>query len=84
MQTNEVNKESKGPFSSIYYFSLLLLQNTLQFVLFPSFIFFLWPLKKIFFNLEIIVDSQEVAKKYTGLCALSPVPLVLTSCVTVG
>ena len=49
MQTNEVNKESKGPFSSIYYFSLLLLQNTLQFFLFPSFIFFLWPLKIFFF-----------------------------------
>lgn len=31
MQMNEVNKEMKGPFSSIYYFSLLLLQNTLHF-----------------------------------------------------
>ena len=46
--------------------------------------FFFCLLKNIFFNLEIIVDSQELAKKYTGLCALSPVPPVLTSCLTVG
>ena len=48
MRMNEVNKEIKGPFSSIYYISLLLLQNTLQFFLFPSCMFFLLPFKNIY------------------------------------
>lgn len=68
MQMNEVNKEIKGPFSSII-FLYCYCKTPYNFFSFLPVCFFFCLLKiYIFFNLEIIVDPQEVAKKYTGLC----------------
>lgn len=49
MQMNEVNKEIKGPFSSIYYISLLLPKHLMIFSLSFLYVFFFAFWKNIFF-----------------------------------